>query len=102
MKRASLISLAASIPLLLSSCDAHIGSKHIDLPWWVIVLIIASSVGISLFAANHEITKNKYKCKECGKTFYPTMRQAVFSLHAGDERVFKCPHCGRKGFCIKQ
>ena len=102
MKKACLVSLAALSPLFLASCDAHFGSKHFDLPWWAVALIIIASLSVSFAIVGYEVSKNEYKCKECGKTFYPTKMQAAFSLHNGNERGFKCPHCGKRGFCIKQ
>jgi len=95
------LALLAPLAIFLTSCDAHFGSKHFYLPWWAVALIIIASTGISFVLVGNEISKSEYRCKKCGKTFYPTRTQGAFSLHDGDDRVFKCPHCGHKGFCTK-
>ena len=97
-----LLPLFAVVPMVLTSCDAHFGSKHFDIPWWAVVLIIVIPVAAGIIISANVISKGEYKCRQCGKTFYPTKMQCVFSLHVGEERVFRCPHCGYKGFATKQ
>ena len=42
-----------------------------------------------------------YKCKGCGKTYEPTYRQVLWSMHKGRSHKMKCPHCGQKHWAVK-
>ena len=83
------------LPLFLTSCDAHIGSRHYDVPWYDIAIIIAviSTVGYLI------IIKGTYKCPECEEEFSPKWYELSACLHEGKKRLVKCPKCGKRGFC---
>lgn len=91
------------ILFFLTSCDVHFGTTHYDVPWWYIAIPTAIfSTLICLIAfpvAGKHLAKKKYVCQKCGKTFHPKWYVAMFSIHINDDRLFKCPYCGQKGFC---
>ena len=83
----------------LVACKVNWFDRQFDVKWWVIAIpVVIFSVIVWIVAGKH-IAENKYVCPKCSKTFYPKWWKAAFSFHINDERVFKCPHCGIKGFC---
>ena len=93
-----LVSVCAAA-FCLTSCQAHLFDEQFTVPWWAIVIPSVLIVALAWFAAVKHITSQKYVCPECGKTFYPKWKDAAFSVHMNDNRVLKCPHCRKKGFC---
>ena len=87
--------VAASV----TSCQVHWLDKQFTVQWWVIVIPSVLIVALAWFFAVKHIVSQKYVCPECGKAFYPKWTDAMFSVHMNDNRVLKCPHCGKKGFC---
>ena len=83
----------------LTSCQVHFFDQQFTVPWWIIVIPSVSIIALAWFVAAKHITSQKYICSECGKSFYPKLKDAAFSVHMNDDRVLKCPHCGKKGFC---
>lgn len=61
----------------------------------VVVTVIASII------AQIIISRQKYVCPKCGAVISPKWYHFSASLHRGSDRIVKCPHCGRKGFCRK-
>jgi len=83
----------------LSACDVHFGDNHYDIPWYFIAIPVIIFTAIVFAVAGKIIANKKYVCPKCYKTFSPKWWVAAFSLHINGERLFKCPHCGRKNFC---
>ena len=99
-KRIGIFIFAVCLTMLsLTSCTVNWFDRTYEVPWWVIVIPSALIVVISLWLAGKHIASQEYICPECGKKFYPKWHQAAFSVHMNDDRVLKCPHCGKKGFC---
>lgn len=98
MKRIILI-LTVALTLVLTSCDVHFGELHYDVPWWT----IAIPTGIILLAVfiigGIVLSKKEYVCPYCGNTFSPKWYKAAYTIHFNDDRVFKCPHCKKRGLC---
>ena len=88
-----------AVAVSVTSCQAHLFDEQFTVPWWVIVIPSVLIVALAWFAAARHITSQKYVCPECGKTFYPKLKDAAFSVHMNDNRALKCPYCGKKGFC---
>lgn len=99
MKKAAIVWVMIVLSLLLTSCKVNWFDQQYDVPWWVIAVPIVIISAIVFFALGKHIASRKYVCPKCNKTFYPTWWKAAFSIHVNDDRVFKCPHCGKKGFC---
>lgn len=100
MKRRILSILTVCFTMLsLTSCKVNWFDKQYDVPWWVIAVPVLVFSAIALFAGGKYIASKKYVCPQCQTSFHPKWWQAMFSIHMNDDRVFKCPHCGRKGFC---
>ena len=97
-KVAFAFSLIASA-FALTSCKVNWFDRQYDVPFWVIAVPVVIFVAVVWFFAGKYIASQKYICPNCNKTFYPQWWKAAFSIHINDDRVFKCPHCGRKGFC---
>jgi len=98
-KIAVTILIIVSAVLTLTSCKVNWFDRQYDVPWWMIAVpaVIFSVIVIS--AAGKHIASKKYTCGNCGRSFYPTMLEAMFSVHINDDRYFRCPHCKSKGFC---
>lgn len=89
------VTLLCSMLVLLASCQVNWFDKHYEVSWWVIAI---PAVIVFVWAGKH-IASKKYICSKCNGAFYPKWWKAAISLHVNDDRVFKCPHCGNKGFC---
>ena len=87
------------IAMTLTSCQVNWHGQNYRVHWWVLVVpVIIFSLSV-LIASGRYIASKQYVCPQCKQSFYPKWWKAAFSMHMNDERVFKCPHCGRKGFC---
>lgn len=85
--------------LSLTSCRVNWFDRHYDVPWWAIAVPVVIFSLVVWIGAGKYIASKKFICPKCNKTFYPKWWKAAVSLHVNDDRVFKCPNCGRKGFC---
>ena len=99
MKKLAFVFITVALTFSLTSCKMNWFDQQYDVPWWVIAVPVAIFSVTVWFAAGKHIASKKYICPKCNKSFYPKWRQAAFSIHMNDDRVFKCPNCGRKGFC---
>ena len=93
---ASLLTFSA---LFLTSCRVNWGSNHYNVSWWGIAIPMIAICAVVWIVAGKNFSKKKFLCPECRKTFSPKWWNAALSLHGNDKRVYRCPHCGRKGFC---
>lgn len=99
MKKRLLFGLFLSVPWVLTSCEVHWGGKSYEVQWWVNAVLIFLILSVTFIVAGLIISKTKYSCPKCNGIFYPKWWKAAFSIHMNSDRVFKCPHCGRRGFC---
>lgn len=83
----------------LCSCQVNVLNATYDVSWWIITVLTVVLIFAVLYAVGKYISKKKYVCPNCNKTFYPKWWEAAFSLHVNDDRVLKCPHCKKKSFC---
>ena len=90
MKKIAFVILTIVLVFSLSSCKVNWFDQQYDVRWWAIAIPVLVFSAIVLFVAGKHIAS---------KSFYPKWWQAALSIHMNDDRVFKCPHCGRKGFC---
>ncbi len=87
------------LPLFLTSCDAHIGSRHYDVPWYDIAIPVAVFIIIVIAAQGKYLAGKTFVCPKCGCKFQPEFLKATFSIHLNDDRYFKCPACGKASWC---
>ena len=83
----------------LSSCRVNWFGEQVDVEWWLIAIPVALLVIAVLMIGKITFSEKTYICPECKKTFRPKWWKALFAIHMNSDRVLKCPHCGRKGFC---
>jgi DNA-directed RNA polymerase subunit RPC12/RpoP len=99
MKKVICFTTLFFMSITLCSCEVHFGSTSYDVPWWVIAVPVIIFSAVVFYIAGKIISKKKYTCPSCGHTFHPKWWKSMFSVHINSERVFRCPHCGKKDFC---
>lgn len=99
MKKIAIFFSMAFLSLFLTSCEVHWFDQSYEVAWWVVAIPTVLILAAAFFFAGKGISKTEYRCTHCQETFYPTWSKAAFSVHVGNDRVFKCPHCGKKDFC---
>ena len=67
--------------------------------WLDLTVSTAVIIIIGILIAQIVISRQKYVCPKCGAVISPKWYHFSAPLHMGSDRVVKCPHCGRKGFC---
>ncbi len=83
----------------LSSCQVNWFGSHFTVSWWAIAIPVTIFSVIMILAAHIHLIRQTFRCPQCGTEFQPKWHSLSVWLHMGDDRVVKCPHCGRKGFC---
>ncbi|MCR5308435.1 MAG: helix-turn-helix domain-containing protein [bacterium] len=77
----------------------------LDMKTWVRITLIGigfvSFIALAFICIRIEQKAGYYECKECHKTFTPTYWQVNLAQHMGRKRKMRCPHCGKKSWCIK-
>ncbi len=97
-----LLILLWSIVCTCSSCTLHLGDVNIQLPWWLMtVLIVIPSLLITGFVTWCNVSddaKTFYVCEHCHHRFKPGWR-VLYSPHFGNDYIFKCPFCNKRASC---
>ncbi|MBQ8497589.1 MAG: hypothetical protein IJ489_09070 [Clostridia bacterium] len=87
----------------LSSCTVNWGGEQYQVPWQMIIFpmifILTVIFLVVWIAVGKHIAKETYVCQNCNQKFHPKWQSAGFSVHMGNDRILKCPHCRTKGFC---
>lgn len=99
LKRLFLFCLPGCTLLLLSSCTVNWFDGPHDVPWWTVAIPTVLLFIILAVIARRCFTGKAYICPQCRETFSPAWWRAALTVHLNSNRVFKCPHCGRRGFC---
>ena len=99
MKKLYFVFVTVVLTFSLTSCKVNWFDRQYDAPWWAVAVPVLVFSAAVIFVASKHIASKKYVCPKCSRSFYPKWWQAAFSIHMNGDRVFKCPHCGRKGFC---
>lgn len=95
----ALCALLCTLTLLSTSCTVNWFDRQYDVPWWMIAIpATVFTVGMIAWATAY-ITSKTYVCPRCAHTFRPKWTAAIFSIHVNDDRLFKCPRCGKRSFC---
>lgn len=98
-KRILAILCVCFMAVSLTSCKVNWFDKQYDVPWYYIAVPVVIFSVVVFFVGAKYISSKKYVCPQCHTSFHPKLFAAMFSIHMNDDRVFKCPNCGRKGFC---
>lgn len=98
-KRYGLCILLCILTLLLSSCTVNWFDKQYDVAWWVIAIPVTVWTLAWLIGGSCYIASKKYVCPTCTRSFSPKWYRAMFSIHMNDDRLFRCPYCGKRSFC---
>lgn len=93
---ASLLSL---LVLSLTSCKVNWFDRQIDAEWWQIAIPLVIWIAILTLVCKIIFTDNIYRCTKCEKTFIPEWWKPASTVHINNDRLLKCPHCGKKSFC---
>lgn len=91
--------LLLTCTIFLSSCEVHFFDKVWQVEWYVIAIPVMLFDLTVLYLVGKELSKKKFVCPNCHKTFYPKWWIVVFSGHIDNDRLLKCPHCGKKDYC---
>ena len=95
MKKAYLFSLLLSITLACTSCTVNWFGETADVPWYY----VAIPVSLIFIVAYVVLMSQTYVCPRCHMEFKAKPYQFYVTVHWCNQRIAKCPHCGRKGFC---
>lgn len=93
------VTVLSAFLIFFTSCEVHFGETRFDVPWWYIAFPVALILLFVWYFEGKYLAKKKFVCEMCEKSFSPKWWKATFSVHVNEKHVFKCPHCGSKGFC---
>ena len=71
---------------------------------WQLVTILGICVVFLIpcfYALKLEVSVGAYKCKNCGYEIVPTYSEALWAMHRGFTRHFRCPKCNKRTWCKK-
>lgn len=83
----------------ISSCTVNWFDKTFSVPWWSIAIPTVVLVLVVWVVAGKYLSKKTYVCPKCNGEFQPVWWKAALSLHINDDRIFRCPHCGKRSLC---
>ena len=98
MKRIALIFLTLVALLSLTSCKVNWFGDTLDVPWYFVVIPAVLIIVVAYII----IISGRYVCPDCKTEIKPKWYDISVCFHLGNERVVKCPKCGRRGFCEKK
>ncbi len=92
-------SIVALMTLTLTSCKVNWFDKQYDAPWWAVAIPVAIFTVAVVFGCAKYISSREFMCPKCNQKFHPKWWRAMLSVHINSDRVFKCPHCGKRSLC---
>ena len=66
-----------------------------------IVVIVLAITFLAVLIALKSLSGLIFVCDKCGCRFRLKSSRYLFSTHMNDDRLLKCPHCNKKGWCSK-
>lgn len=93
----SLIIVSVLTLILVASLLKMIVSLRITLILIALIIMIGGIASLSVL----DVKTGYFKCPDCKKTFVPTLREYVLSVHSFTKRKLKCPRCEKKRWCEK-
>ena len=95
MKKALFIFVLVVLILSLTSCKVNWFGDTVDVPWYYVAIPVTV-----IFVLGYVILMSKtYICPHCKTEFKAKPHQLYVTIHFNDQRLAKCPQCGKKGFC---
>ena len=94
-RKALLLLSTAVLVLSLSSCTVNWFGETRDVAWYYIAIPVALIAVCGYFI----LMSRTYICPRCHREFKAKPYQLSVTIHMNGQRLAKCPHCGRKGFC---
>ena len=94
-RKALLLLSTAVLVLSLSSCTVNWFGETRDVAWYYIAIPVALIAVCGYFI----LMSRTYICPRCHREFKAKPYQLSVMIHMNGQRLAKCPHCGRKGFC---
>ena len=91
--------ILGTLPIALTSCRVNWFDRQYDVPWWAVFIPVVVFALFVWIIAGKQIARKQYICPKCNKKFHPPWKTAALSIHVNSERVLRCPHCNRRGFC---
>ena len=95
MKKAFSFLALWTITVSLSSCKVNWFGDTADVPWYFVAIPV-----LLICVLGYMIIMSKtYICPHCQTEFKAKPYQLYVTIHMGNQRLAKCPNCGKKGFC---
>ncbi len=80
----------------------NFGENHIEVPIGIgiaVILIAVIPIIIFFVCLGREEIEKWFICDKCGHRFKPEDKKVLFSIRMNNERMLKCPRCGKVSFC---
>lgn len=105
-KKKIVLSLFIMLMAMISAVTLVVIAGYLDMQIWLRVLLIGIAVVIIAIAVGVACVLDReagvYECPKCGERFVPTMKAYVLGAHTITRRRLKCPHCGKRSYCIRR
>ena len=105
-KKKIVLSLCIMLMAMISAVTLVVIAGYLDMQIWLRVLLIGIAVVIIAIAVGVACVFDReagvYECPKCEERFVPTMKAYVLGAHTITRRRLKCPHCGKRSYCIRR
>lgn len=105
-KKKIVLSLFIMLMAMISAVTLVVIAGYLEMQIWLRVLLIGIAVVIIAIAVGVACVLDReagvYECPKCGERFVPTMKAYVLGAHTITRRRLKCPHCGKRSYCIRR
>lgn len=105
-KKKLLLAIIIGLITILSSLTIFFAAALFDIKEYqrIILIVIGfiilfTGVFTCCFVDN---SAGYFECRNCKKTFVPTMKSYILGPHTLTTRQLKCPHCGKITYCKKK
>jgi len=62
-----------------------------------IVILLAAA---AMLLVSYSLSRCTFTCRTCGQSFHIRWRRALWVQHCNHDYILRCPHCGKKGWCV--
>lgn len=105
-KKKIVLSLFIMLMAMISAVTLVVIAGYLEMQIWLRVLLIGIAIVIIAIAVGVACVLDReagvYECPKCGERFVPTMKAYVLGAHTITRRRLKCPHCGKRSYCIRR